>query len=168
MQTNPNPTPPKKTAVPIEVLMPLMLEHLASGQSVAFSPQGESMLPMLRSGKDSVILSPAPERLKKYDVALYQRENGRYILHRVVKVEGDAYVMIGDHQLRFEGSVSHSQILAVVTAFYRNGKYHTVTEPGYRLYCSLMNHCRRAYLFVARPYYRLRRKLRQARQGDQS
>ena len=49
----------------LEDLMPLIRERLAVGQSVKFSPRGNSMLPMLRQGVDSVVLSPLPERLQK-------------------------------------------------------------------------------------------------------
>ena len=40
------------------------------------------MLPMLREGKDSVVLSKISEPLRKYDVVLYQRRNGQYVLIR--------------------------------------------------------------------------------------
>ena len=77
----------------LDNLMPLFRERLAAGQKVQFSPRGISMLPMLRQGKDSVILSPLPENLRKYDIPLYQREDGKYILHRIVEV-GETYTCI--------------------------------------------------------------------------
>lgn len=48
---------------------------------------GDSMLPILRQGKDLMVISRKPEdRLKKYDVPLYKRDNGQYVLHRILKV----------------------------------------------------------------------------------
>ena len=73
-------------------LMPLMKESLASGQSFRFSPRGISMLPMLRQGKDTVTLSPIKEPLKKYDIPLYQRDDGAYVLHRITEVGGNLYL----------------------------------------------------------------------------
>ena len=70
----------------MDELMPLILERLAAGQDVRFSPRGVSMLPMLRQGRDTVTLSPVTGRLRKYDLPLYRREDGRYVLHRVVGV----------------------------------------------------------------------------------
>ena len=59
--------------IPEDVLMPLLRERLAAGQTVRYLPfRGISMLPMLRQGKDSVELAPLPEKLKKYDLPLYQ------------------------------------------------------------------------------------------------
>jgi hypothetical protein len=118
----------------LDALMPLIRERLEAGQTVRFSPMGISMLPMLRQGKDSVVLSPVPEKLKKYDLPLYQRPDGQYVLHRVVEV-GDTYTCIGDNQFRMEPGVEHGQILALVTAFYRGGKRYEITNFRYRLYC---------------------------------
>lgn len=79
----------KQKTTSLEYLMPVFRERLENGQSVQFLPQGTSMLPMIRQGVDSVVVSPlAPgEPLKLYDLPLYQRENGQYVLHRVVGVE---------------------------------------------------------------------------------
>ena len=49
----------------LEQLMPLILKQLQSGGTVRFKPHGTSMLPMLREGIDSVVLSPLPEQLQK-------------------------------------------------------------------------------------------------------
>ena len=83
--------------VQLEELMPIIRESLAAGNNVRFLPKGVSMLPMLRQGTDSVLLSPLPETLKKYDLPLYQRDNGQYVLHRIVKT-GETYTCVGDNQ----------------------------------------------------------------------
>ena len=101
-------------SVQLEQLMPLIREQLAEGKTVRFSPRGVSMLPMLRQGIDSVVFSPLPEKLKKYDLPLYQRQNGQYVLHRIVKV-GDTYTCIGDNQLAYEPELRHDQMIALVT-----------------------------------------------------
>ena len=116
--------------------MPLIRERLAAGQTVKFSPGGTSMLPMLREGLDQVELSPVPGRLKKYDLPLYQRANGQFVLHRVVEA-GMTYTCVGDNQVILERGLEHGQMIALVTAFIRDGKRIEVTDPGYRLYCRL-------------------------------
>ena len=118
----------------LETVMPLFKEHLAAGQTVTFSPRGVSMRPMLYQGRDTVELSPLPEgRLNKHDLPLYQRDDGQYVLHRIIKV-GEHYTCVGDNQFTLEYPVRHDQLIAVVTAFTRNGKYIKVTSPWYRLY----------------------------------
>jgi len=131
----------------MEDLMPLMRETLAAGKSVKFSPRGRSMLPMLREGRDSVVLSPVNGPLEKYDLPLYQRNDGKYILHRIVATgvrDGQLiYTCMGDNQLVLEFGVTQEQIIAVVTGFYRGGKLHSVDEKGYKLYCMLWYQARR-------------------------
>lgn len=120
--------------VRMEQLLPLFEEALSQGKSVRFFPRGVSMKPMLRQGKDCVVLSPLPETLKRYDLPLYRRADGKFILHRIVAVEGDHYVCCGDNQWETE-SVYPQQLIAVVTAFARNGREISANAPVYRLYC---------------------------------
>ena len=135
--------------VRMEQLMPLFRERLEKGQTVRFMPRGISMLPMLRQGIDSVVLSPLPEKLKKYDLPLYQRPNGKYILHRIVGV-GDTYTCLGDNQYDKEYGVEHQWMIGLVTAFYRGEKYHSVNELRYKLYCRSWYLYRRLRLFGSR------------------
>jgi len=128
--------------IPEEVLMPLLRERLAAGQVVRYLPfRGISMLPMLRQGKDSVELAPLPEKLKKYDLPVYQYPSGKYVMHRVVAVKDDHYICLGDNTLEYE-TISPDQMIGVVTAFQRNGKRIEVSNPLYRLYCLIWGHTR--------------------------
>ena len=142
----------------MEELMPLIQESLSAGKSVRFSPKGTSMLPMLRQGIDCVVLSPISDKLKKYDLPLYQRENGKYVLHRIIRV-GDTYTCIGDNQFQKEPGIRQDQLLALVTGFYRGENYHSVNEPAYRFYCRLWHHSRPLRRFWRRGVNFLRRKL---------
>ena len=126
----------------VEELLPLILEQLAAGQTVRFAPYGVSMLPMLRQGVDTVVLSPVPGKLKKYDLPLYRRDNGKFVLHRIVKL-GDTYTCIGDNQFIYETGVRQDQLLALVTGFYRDQDYHSVTQLSHRMYRSLWHHSRK-------------------------
>ena len=117
--------------------MALVRERTAAGQSLRYIPfRGISMLPMLRQGRDSVELSPLPERLKKYDLPVYQYPSGKYVMHRVVRVEEDHYVCNGDNLLQME-KIYPNQMIALVTAFTRDGKRIEVTDFRYQLYCRL-------------------------------
>ena len=118
----------------LEDLMPLIRKTLEEGRSIAIGPKGTSMLPLIRQGKDFVELSPLPEKLKKFDLPLYQRDDGQYVLHRVVKAE-DTYTCIGDNQFKLETGVRHDQMIAIVTAIHRGEKIIPVTAFSYRFYC---------------------------------
>lgn len=125
----------------LEELLPLIQEGLAAGKRVRFSPKGTSMLPMLRQGIDTVIISPVPEKLKKYDLPLYRRSSGQFVLHRIVEV-GERYTCVGDNQFDLEKGLRHDQMIGVVTAFTRGDRRISVTNPGYRLYCRFWHYSR--------------------------
>ncbi len=139
--------------------MPLIRETLAAGKTVRFSPRGISMLPMLRQGIYSVVLSPLPGKLKKYDLPLYQRDDGHFVLHRIVEA-GDAYTCIGDNQFEYEHGLRQDQMIALVTAFTRGKREIPVTNPGYRIYCRIWHWSRPLRHFWRRGKGWLRRHLR--------
>lgn len=148
--------------VTLDELMPLIREQLAGGQSVTFFPHGISMLPLLREGRDSVTLSAPPEKLKKYDIPLYQRKDGQYVLHRVIKV-GDTYTCMGDNQFVREEGVQHEQVIAVCTAISRDGKRMSVNSASLRFYATCWHYSRfprRAAAAVWRRAVRLWKKIK--------
>lgn len=97
---------------------------------------GISMYPMLRNRRDTIVIRPYEGRLKKYDVPLYKRGSD-YVLHRIVKVLPDSYVICGDNCLNKEYGITDAQILGVLTEFYRDGKHINMSGTGYRLYSRL-------------------------------
>ena len=62
---------------------------------------GVSMRPLFKTHRDMVIIKRPEEELKKYDVALYVCR-GKYILHRVIAVLDDVYIIRGDNTYRKE------------------------------------------------------------------
>ncbi len=99
--------------------------------------EGVSMQPMLRQKRDAVVVRPPQGRLKKYDVALYRRDSGKYVLHRVVRVLPDGYVIRGDNCYTDETDITDREIIGVLTDFVRKGRQKPVTAPSYRLYARL-------------------------------
>ena len=134
----------------------LMQESLAAGQTVRFSPKGVSMLPMLRQGIDTVTLSPITGPLKKYDIPLYRRDDGTYILHRIVKA-GETYTCIGDNQYTLEPGIRQDQLVAVVTAFSRGDRQVSVKNFGYQCYVRFWHWTRVPRYFSLRVLRRLKR-----------
>lgn len=141
-----------------EELMLLVRERLAAGYKVRYLPfKGVSMLPMLRQGKDRVELGPLPEKLKKYDLPVYQMPSGKYLMHRVLKVTPTHYICLGDNTLEYE-IIAPEQMIGVVTAFQRNGKRIEVTNPLYRFYCLVWGHTRPLRILYKRFREKTKRK----------
>lgn len=118
-------------------LVPVINEVLNSGGEFTFFPSGNSMRPMLYGKNCSVTITKPCGRLKKYDLPLYQNQQGNFILHRVVKVLPDSYIMRGDCVVSKEYGITDSQLIGVVTSFTRFGKKYSVKHPVYRAYCIL-------------------------------
>lgn len=140
-------------------LLSLQLEHGCATLAVT----GASMMPMLRHGRDLVRLERLERPPRRGDVLLYRRESGQYILHRVVRAEKKTGLWCsGDNQWQ-EEAILPTQVLAVVCAFCRKGKWYTVDHLGYQMYVRLwvgLFPFRQPILVLRRRLGRLRRRIR--------
>ena len=83
-------------AIPNRLFFDYVAERLSDGDNVRLRLKGNSMFPLLRNNKDVVVLAPcAGEKLVPMDVVLF-RYRGDYVLHRIVRREGDRLLMQGD------------------------------------------------------------------------
>ena len=97
---------------------------------------GVSMRPMLRNRRDRVIIrSTEGKRLSKWDLPLYKRPDGKYVLHRVIEVRDGYYVIRGDNTYAKE-HVPDDWIVGVMTEFYRGERHVLATNRGYRRYAA--------------------------------
>lgn len=121
------------------------------------------MLPMLRQGKDAVELGAAVGQLKKYDLPVYRYPSGKYVMHRIVRVEQDHYVCLGDNTYEYE-KIRPEQIIAVVVAFRRGQKRISVDSLGYQLYSRIWVAIYPFRKLWRRVTWRLRRLLRRSKE----
>ena len=138
--------------------MPYITECLESQGTVEIPVRGRSMWPMLREGKDTVILSSIQEPLKKFDIPLYQRADGSYVLHRIVSTK-EGYTCSGDNQFTYEKGLTDTQMLAVLTAFRRGERLVSLHSPLYWLYVRLWCATRALRYFLFRVLRKLKRLL---------
>lgn len=115
--------------------MPESYEEILNKQgTLVFTPHGNSMQPLLQNGKNPVVLLPVTERLQKGDVPFYRRENGQYVLHRIVRVRKNGYDCCGDNQSAIEKGVRDDMILAKMAGFYRGSTYVSADEAWVKRY----------------------------------
>ena len=108
-------------------------QALAKYGKVIQPVNGDSMYPMLDDDKDAVELVPVSGQLQKYDLPLYQRPNGKLVLHRIIAVKKNHYLTCGDNRTKVE-KVPKDWILAVATGFYKNGTYVSCQDERYISY----------------------------------
>lgn len=109
-------------------------EELDRKGTITYTCRGVSMLPLLRQQRDLFTITKNDGRCKKYDVVLYKRYDGAYVLHRVIEVLPESYVILGDNCLNKEYGITDNDILGVMTSFVRDGKEYSVLSRGYRIY----------------------------------
>ena len=130
-------------------------EYINENGSLVYTNVGVSMMALLRQGKDVfTIRKKGQERCKVGDVVLYKRPPSSYVLHRIIEVKDDSYVIMGDNCVSKEYGIKDSDIIGIMTDYSRNGKNHTVDEMGYKAYSFTVLHTipvrRGAKLFIAK------------------
>lgn len=100
------------------------IEQVLNDKGFIFTEfKGTSMNPLLISGRDKVYIEKPKSRLKKGDIALYNRSDGSYILHRVYKVFPSSYAFWGDNHFALEYGVKDGDVLGVAKGYYKGEKY---------------------------------------------
>lgn len=93
------------------------------GKEVRLIISGSSMTPFLVHERDSILFSKPDSPLKRGDMVFYQRENGQFVMHRILHVKPEGLYIIGDAQVEIEGPVNPSCVFARITKINRKGKW---------------------------------------------
>lgn len=93
------------------------------GVSVTFPVKGTSMLPFIIGGKESVILQKA-SKINVGDVVLAWVDGCRYVVHRVISIDGEQVVLMGDGNIVGVEHCSLNDVKALVT--------HVVSRKGHK------------------------------------
>jgi hypothetical protein len=126
----------KISAYPMEQLAPVIMEFLGEGKQVIITGRGNSMLPLIRNGKDHIKLAPCKaEELEPGDVIFYRRSGGSYVIHRVIERSSDnTFTIKGDSQTWAERGIVKEQIYGRMVAYIRGDKEVSVDNRIYRIY----------------------------------
>ena len=76
----------KETVTKLEMNKSNFEEILARDGRLFYTNVGDSMMPLIKQGRDLLVIEKTAGKLKKYDIPLYKRDNGQYVLHRILKV----------------------------------------------------------------------------------
>ena len=109
-----------KRTVANDILLEEAAALMLEGREVTFTPLGNSMLPFIRGGKDAVRLRKNPS-VAIGDVILV-RLPGRYVLHRLIHMDGDRLTLMGDGNIAGTETCTTGDVLGTVTAILRDGK----------------------------------------------
>lgn len=85
-----------------------------NGESVTLPVNGHSMLPFIVGWRDCVILQKAAHP-KVGDVVVAWVEGRRYVLHRIIRIDGERVTLMGDGNLRGTETCTLSDVKALAT-----------------------------------------------------
>lgn len=97
------------------------------------------MEPLLHNRESTVVIEKYSGTLEKYDIVLYRRPTGEYVLHRVLKVRRNDYLICGDNRIHRE-IVPKEWILGVMIGFYPDTeeRYISCEDMEYRKYLRML------------------------------
>lgn len=111
---------------------------VAEERTVTVKVKGNSMMPFLHDGTDSVVLSRrTPDKFVRGVIVLACDASGRVLLHRIVRVEGSRLVLMGDGNCRGTEFVRKEDVAGVVTAVVRNGRTIDNNTPLWRMLAAM-------------------------------
>jgi hypothetical protein len=101
---------------------------------IVTKPKGTSMFPLIRSNNDDIYVVKPQLPLNVFDIPVYRRKSGEYVMHRILDKDDKGYICCGDNQWVLEYGINDSQIVGVLKEWYHKNKKHTVEDKGYLRY----------------------------------
>ena len=123
------------------VLLSELAKLLREGYTVTIPVRGNSMLPFLADGRDGVTLVRCPsDELPCGAVVLARTTDGRIVLHRIVRRDGERLWLQGDGNVRGAEQALGADVMAVAVAFVRKGRIYPATGRAWRVYSWIWRH----------------------------
>lgn len=135
-------------------------EEIEKSGKIIYTNVGDSMMPFIKHGRDVLVISRAEGRLKRYDVPLYKRDSGQHVLHRILKVRENDYVICGDNRWSKVYGITDRHIIGVLTGIIRDGREVPVNDRKYRIYVHLWCDFFPVRAFIIRIRQFLKRRLK--------
>lgn len=104
----------------------LVETELSEGKSVKIRLKGNSMFPLLRNGRDIVVVEKCQvDFLKPMDVVLF-RYKGSHVLHRIIRKDGNYLQIQGDGSFAIEQCTINDVVGKVVKVIRSSGSITSV------------------------------------------
>lgn len=135
--------------------IPRIGDFVNEGHSVTIQVRGFSMRPFVENARDKAVIVKC-STVRRGDAVLAKVEGGRFVLHRVVRVEGDRLTLMGDGNVCGTEHCRTSDIVGKVAAFIRKGRTKPDSTDGtkWKVYSFLWMHLRWARRWLL-AFYRL-------------
>lgn len=142
-----------------DVLLPEVIALLEEGHTVTLPLRGFSMRPFLEDGRDKALLQK-PQTICVSDPVLAEIAPGHYVLHRIIRIDGEQVTLRGDGNLGNE-YCKLSDIRATAIGFYRKGRTEAdmTCDRKWRVYSFVWLHLYPVRRYLLAAYRRIWLKL---------
>lgn len=123
-----------------QIYLDRIISLLTETEGAVIPVAGNSMEPFLKDGRDQVYLV-RPRQNEVYqpgEIVLFQRDNGQYVLHRIVMAGEKLLIIRGDNQMDAE-PVKTEQVKARVIRVRRNNRWMTPESMVWKFYAGPWN-----------------------------
>lgn len=108
-------------------------EILERDHMLVYTCRGFSMWPLLHQNEDLLVIRKPDRELRKNDIVLF-KVSTKYLLHRIVKIDGDTIITAGDHNAFKDRAITKDRVIGILTSFVRDGKERSVDELPLKIY----------------------------------
>lgn len=117
------------------ILLSEVQKLISEGHSVTLSVKGASMSPFMVHLRDKATIGPFDKNaLKTRDCVLAKVENGNFVLHRIIRRDGNTLILKGDGNIRGCERCDVDDVLGLMTAVIRKGKTVSMTSFTWKAY----------------------------------
>lgn len=125
----------RKEVIENNLLLPEVGRLVSEGHTVTLSVKGASMSPFIVHMRDKAVLGPFnPDELKKGDCVLAKVEGGTYVLHRIIRREGDRLILKGDGNIQGCERCKTYDVQAILISIIRKGREVSTSSLIWRTY----------------------------------
>lgn len=121
----------EKKIIPNSLFFSEVKAQISEGRKVVIPVKGNSMLPFIREGRDSVELAPCKD-VEVGEILLVRLDNGHYVLHRVWEFRGENVILMGDGNVKGKEVCKRGQVVGVVSRIFRGEGVIDCASPSYR------------------------------------
>lgn len=108
---------------------------ISEGKTVTITAKGYSMNPFIVHLKDQITIGPwKDEQIKEGAVVLAKDTRGAYLIHRIIKRDGDRLTLMGDGNIGLTETARTSEVIGLMQSVTKKGRTYSVQSLRWRLY----------------------------------
>ena len=108
---------------------------ISEGKTVTITAKGYSMNPFIAHLKDQITIGPwKDEQIKEGAVVLAKDTRGAYLIHRIIKRDGDRLTLMGDGNIGLTETARTSEVIGLMQSVTKKGRTYSVQSLRWRLY----------------------------------